>query len=109
MHKEIKRHAAKELRENKYIIIRRRDKSSIYVIMNRNEYDDKLDTILNDESKLLKLTSDPTETVKKRIAHLNGSANLAQKDIKFPKVEGDYSPGYSMEQSKPIRIINSEG
>ena len=62
--------------------------------MDTEEYHGKLDAILGDESKFMKLESDPTETLKKRISHLNSSANQAQDDIKFPKVEGDYTPGY---------------
>ena len=103
--------AAKSLRENDGIIVRRGDKSSIFVIMNRPEYNNKLDTILGDESKFMKLESDPTDKLKKRISQLNASANQAQEELKFPKVEGDFRPGYcygtvkTHKHNNPLRPI----
>ena len=43
--------AAKELSTNKDIIIRKADKSNIYVILNYEDYKIKLDNILGDTSK----------------------------------------------------------
>ena len=60
--------AAKELREREDIIIRRGDKSAVFVIMKRGEYNDKLDNIIGDTSKFEKLNEDPTEILKKRIS-----------------------------------------
>ena len=62
--------AAKSLRDNNSIIIRRADKSSVYVIMNKDQYFEKMDGILNDESKFQRLAADPTETLKSRISGL---------------------------------------
>ena len=47
--------AAQELRQNENIIIRRGDKSSVYVIMDKEDYFNKMDNILNNTSKFQKL------------------------------------------------------
>ena len=48
------RNAAKELRENENITIKKADKSSIYVLMNTSEYKEKINNILADKIKFLK-------------------------------------------------------
>ena len=40
--------AAKSLREDEKIVIRKADKANMYVIMNKDEYQKKLDDILKD-------------------------------------------------------------
>ena len=57
--------AAKSLKTNPNIIIRRADKSNTFVILDRIEYKTKLDTILSDTSKLKKFTRNPTNTFTK--------------------------------------------
>ena len=42
------------MRENKNIVIKKVDKSSMYVIMNNSEYLEKLNNILKDTTKLKK-------------------------------------------------------
>ena len=105
------REAAKSLRDDPSIIIRKADKSSVYVIMNRSQYNEKMNVILGDETKFKRLASDPTETLKRRISGLNIAANALQKEVRFPKVEGDFSPGYcygtvkTHKQGNPLRPI----
>ena len=45
--------AAKSLKNNTNIIIRRADKSDIFVVVNKNGYKTTLDTILSDTIELL--------------------------------------------------------
>ena len=75
--------AAKSLRDNNSIIIRRADKSTVYVILNKDQHFEKMDGILNDESKFQRLEADPTDTLKLRISELNKTANSLQ-EVKFP-------------------------
>ena len=58
--------AAKSLREDSTIVIRKADKSNMYVIMDRGEYDQKLREILSDESKFEKITRNPVDELKKK-------------------------------------------
>ena len=88
------REAAKQLREDDDIIIRKGDKAAVYVIMEKTEYDRKMDAIFDDSTKFKKLQKDPTEQLKKRINQLVTKANAAQDEIIFPKPIGDFSPGY---------------
>ena len=74
----------------------RADKSTVYVIMNKDQYFEKMDGIRNDESKFQQLAADPTETLKSHISELNKTANSLQEEVKFSKVEGDFSPGIAM-------------
>ncbi|XP_076029100.1 uncharacterized protein LOC143017947 [Oratosquilla oratoria] len=53
-----------DLRNNPDIIVRRADKSSIYVILNKEDYLSKLDLILSDTTKFKKISSDPTSKLK---------------------------------------------
>ena len=59
------RQAAKELRDESSIIIRRADKSSIFVILDRNDYLDKVKSILQDSTKFEKLNKNPVEKTEK--------------------------------------------
>ena len=104
--------AAKELREREDIIIRKGDKSAVYVVMDKDVYMDKMDSILGNPAKFQRLQKDPTESVKKKINHLIKRANTSTKY--FNQVIGDYGPGYSYGTVKthkpgnPLRPIISQ-
>ena len=83
------RAAAKQLREDEDIIIRKADKSSVYVILDRKDYNDKLDTILSDESKFKRITKDPTSEVKKEANRLITAANAENGGMHFKKISND--------------------
>ena len=106
--------AAKELRSNPDIIIRKGDKAAVYVIMKKTEYNEKMDGILLDVSKFQRLEKDPTQELKKKISRLVTLANNQQNTIKFPKIIGDYSPGYcygtvkTHKPNNPLRPIISQ-
>ena len=108
------RKAAKELREREDIIIRKGDKSAVYVIMKRDEYLMKMDNILNDPTKFVRLQKDPTEALKKRVSSMVTRANNLQQEIKFPKIIGDFGPGYcygtvkTHKPDNPLRPIISQ-
>ena len=73
------REAAKSLRNNSNIIVRRADKSKMYVVMNRADYEAKLNDLLSDQNKFVKLDRDPCERIKKDI---NNQKNLLNSSIK---------------------------
>ena len=108
--------AAKTLRNNKNIIIRRADKSNVYVILNRSDYRDKLSAILNDGSKFRKITKNPSEPLKKSVNALIDEALAANPNAfkVLKKVIGDYSPGYmygnvkTHKEQKTLRPIVSQ-
>ncbi|KAK4322783.1 hypothetical protein Pmani_006451 [Petrolisthes manimaculis] len=84
--------AAKELRQHEDIIIRKGDKSSVYVIMDKDTYFNKLDGILGIPYKFQQHQKDPSENIKKRINHLKQKVNSTTKI--FNQAIGDFSPGY---------------
>ena len=84
----------KNLRNNKDIIIRKADKSNIYVIMNYSDYKQKLDDIISDKSKFIQLKKDPTESLKKKLNNIIKCENAAPSNIKMKVLEGNYKPGY---------------
>ena len=106
------KNAAKELRERDDIIIRKGDKSAVYVVMDKDNYFDKMDTILSNPAKFQRLQRDPTEQVKKKTNHLIQRANATTRH--FNQVIGDYGPGYSYGTVKthkpgnPLRPIISQ-
>ena len=86
--------AARQLREDPTIKIRKADKTASYVIMDAEEYLQKLDTILSDPSKFQKLNQDPTEKLKKKLNQLIETNNAVSNATKLNKVIGDFKPGY---------------
>ena len=108
------RKAARELYENQDIIIKKADKSSSYVILNRNEYIDKLNTLINNPNKFKLLNKNPTESLKTKANKLITAVNSAQNDIKLKKIIGEYKPGYlygtvkTHKEGYPLRPIISQ-
>ena len=106
--------AAKSLKTNAEIVIRKADKSSQYVIMNKDEYITKLNEILSDGSKFERITRNPIENLKKEANALIETQNAVQDDIKIPKIIGDYKPGYvygnvkTHKTGNPLRPIISQ-
>ena len=108
------RNAAKELRTNDSIVIRRADKSAIYVILDKEDYLRKIDDVLSDRTKFKPITRNPTETLKKKLNGLIATANAKIDDVHFKKITGEYRPGYlygtikTHKQGEPIRPIISQ-
>ena len=106
--------AATQLRTNDHIVIRRADKSSIYVILNKDDYFVKLDNILSDRDKFKLIQKDPTNQLKTKLNKLIDALNSVQGDIKFDKIAGDFTPGYIYgnikihKENNPIRPIISQ-
>ncbi|XP_076045750.1 uncharacterized protein LOC143027993 [Oratosquilla oratoria] len=106
--------AAKELRNNPDITIRRADKTAAFVIINREDYTHKIDSILSDTTKFTKITRNPTDSIKKKLNKIITSINANMDSPKFPKLTGEYSLGYAFGNIKthkpgnPIRPIISQ-
>ena len=106
--------AAKELRDNHSITIRRADKTAAFVIIDKEEYTHKMDTILSDTTKFRRITRNPTESIKKKLNSIIASINANMDSPKFPKLTGEYSLGYAFGNIKthkpgnPLRPIISQ-
>ena len=106
--------AAKTLRNNNDIVIRRADKSAIYVIMNRSEYISKVNDILKDTSKFKQISKNPIDQLKQDVNQLIETQNAVIDDIKLPKIIGDFQPGYIFgnvkihKEGNPLRPIISQ-
>ena len=88
------REAAKTLKSNEELIIRKADKSSVYVLLDKSEYFEKLNDILSDTTKFQKISRDPTTQLKQEANKLISTLNAAQGDVHMPTIVGDFSPGY---------------
>ena len=90
-----KRHidAAKQLKSDLNITIRRADKAATFVIINTSEYHEKIDSILSDNTKFTRITRDPTEALKVKVNKLIRKNN-ANSSIKFERLTGEYGMGY---------------
>lgn len=106
--------AAKELREDDRIVVRRADKSAVIVIIDKNEYLEKMNAILSDDTKFEKISKDPTDTLKAKVNRLITSANAVVGSVHFTKIVGEYAPGYAYGNIKthktdnPLRPIISQ-
>ncbi|XP_076047074.1 uncharacterized protein LOC143028606 [Oratosquilla oratoria] len=103
--------AAKELREAEDNIIRRGDKASAFVILDKEDYISKMDNMLEDTSKFLPINHDNTEQLKKKLCSV---VEQIKGSVKFPKPIGDHKPGYAYGTVKthkpetPLRPIISQ-
>ena len=108
------RSAAKELMALDHIVIRRADKSSIYVILDKADYISKMNTILNDPTKFKVITRNPNLSLKSKLNKLIRSNNNTSGSVKLPLIEGDHKLGYAYgnvkthKQGYPLRPIISQ-
>ena len=86
--------AAQSLKNNKNIVIRKADKASLYVILNKEEYHSKINCILSDTTKFVKINKDPTNSIKTKVNKLITTLNATNNELKISKIIGDYEPGY---------------
>ena len=108
------REAGKQLKEDPRIIIRRADKASIFVVLNREDYNKKLNNILSDDTKFIQIKEDPTKKLKAKVNRIIKSANAAIDGLHFEPITGEYTPGYAYGTVKthktdnPLRPIISQ-
>jgi len=77
----------KELKINPDIIIRKANKSNNFVIFDKEDYRSKLDAILSDSEKIIRVTKDPTKILKQRINKLIDNINATSNSKGFRKPE----------------------
>ncbi|XP_076061571.1 uncharacterized protein LOC143037323 [Oratosquilla oratoria] len=106
--------AAKELKDDDAIVIRRVDKSSIFVILDKEDYMNKLMNILGDTTKFKQITKNPTNDLKTRLNLLIRCNNNTASSPKISLIDGDYKLGYAYgnvkthKQGFPLRPIISQ-
>jgi hypothetical protein len=108
------RQAAKKLRDNDQIVIRKADKSNLFVILDKTEYVSKISDILSDGSKFCRITRDPTEQVQRKANKLINTVNAVGGSRTLTPIVGSYSPGYlygnvkTHKEGNPLRPIISQ-
>ena len=106
--------AAKSLKNNENIVIRKADKSAVYVIMDKVDYIEKINQILSDPTKFRQISTNPTEQLKCKANKLIDTLNAMKDDLKLPKIIGDFQPGYiygnvkTHKNDNPLRPIISQ-
>ena len=106
--------ATKKLKNTEGITIRRADKTPALVLIKTDEYQHKLDTILADETKFQRIRRNPIEDIKKEANRTIERVNAMSSSVKFPKIKGDYEPGYiygnvkTHKNGNPLRPIISQ-
>ena len=106
--------AAKSLREDDTITVRKADKSSSYVVINKEEYIHKIEDILKDKKKFKKIRKDPTSDLKKKANRAIEAANAVIGSVKFEPIVGDFAPGYlygtvkTHKSNNPLRPVISQ-
>lgn len=86
------REAAKPLRDNSSVVNRRADKSSTFLIHNKADYLQKLETLLNDQAKYAQISQDSTEQLQRRVNKLILKTNcVVGPKLLNPRV-GCYTP-----------------
>ena len=106
--------AAQNLKNNDEIVIRKADKSTTYVIMDKKEYLNKIDEILSDQSKFKMIKRNPVEKIKQKANKLIKAQNADTNALKLSEIVGDYRPGYAYgnvkthKKDNPLRPIISQ-
>ena len=106
--------AGKELKNHPDIIVRKADKSNVPVVIDRTEYTQKLQNILNDQSKFKKLTRNPTQELKTRVNKLIYEANRCSSVKLLQPIVGEFKPGHIFgtvklnKNGNPIRPLISQ-
>ena len=77
------RKAAEDLKNNNKIVIRRADKASYYVILDKEDYFNKIDLILNDKKKFKPMKTNITNTIKKKANTIISAVNAVKNDMKL--------------------------
>lgn len=106
----------KEFNADEDIITRKADKSSIFVIMNRADYSNKINDILSDGNKFIKVDKDPTPQIKKKLRSLIDTVNANSNAPRMTLPVGNFEPGYIYGNAKihknqndpPLRPIISQ-
>jgi len=83
----------KEFSSNESIVIRKADKSNVFVILERDYYDNEISNFLSDHTKFKKIDRDPTDDLKREINMCISNINKSG-GHKFYRREGKYEPGY---------------
>ena len=108
------RDAAKHLKQQEGITVRRADKTPALVLIKTEEYHQKLDNILADESKFRRLRKNPVDDIKREANGVIERINALSGAIKLPIIRGDFEPGYiygnvkSHKTGNPLRPIISQ-
>jgi hypothetical protein len=65
----------------------------MFVILDKEEYINKLTDIINDETKFERINADPTERIQRKVNNLISTSNATSGD-KLTPIVGSYTPGY---------------
>ena len=108
------RDAAKKIKNAQGITIRRADKTPALVLIYTDEYHQKLDAILADNTKFKRIRKNPTEEIKKEANQVIDRINALSSSTKIPRIKGDFEPGYiygnikTHKNGNPLRPIISQ-
>ena len=98
--------AAKELKDDPDIQIRKADKSNTYVLLDKSEYLSKMDDILADDSKFTPISRNPIDELKRSANNLIEAANKATGANTFSRIVGEFQPGYMYGNVKTHKLGN---
>ncbi|XP_068212578.1 uncharacterized protein [Palaemon carinicauda] len=108
------REAAKELRKEVNVIVRRADKTAAFVLIDTEVYQRKLDLILGISSKFEKLSYNPIEENKREANKTTETINAVPNSVYFLTIIGDLRPSYlygnvrTHKNGNPLRPIISQ-
>lgn len=90
----------KEFCSNPDIVIRKADKSNVFVLLENNYYNSKLNEMLQDKSKFRPISKDPSDDIKKRLNSIIDEVNQHTNKKTLNKLVGHFQPGYMYGNAK---------
>ena len=95
------RNAVHRLRNLDNVIIRRADKSAVYVLLNKSDYYSKINDILSDDSKFKPINHDPTNELKSNANKIITAINAVSDQFKLSKIIDDRLSAGNAKTHKP--------
>ncbi|XP_068212593.1 uncharacterized protein [Palaemon carinicauda] len=102
------------VRKEVNVIVKRADKTAVFVLIDTEVYHRKLDLIPGDSSKFEKLSYNPIKENKREANKTIETINAVTNAIHFQTITGDFSPGYlygnvkTHKNGNPLRPIISQ-
>ena len=82
------------MKNNPNIVVKRADKANIFVILDKKDYEDKINDIIGDETKFKHLPANPVKDLKIDANKLISAANKSCKAQVLKPIVGEFKPGY---------------
>ena len=84
----------RNLRMDEEVIIRKADKSNMFVVLDRSKYCEKINELISDRNKFERIEKNPIPNIKSTINKYVTSINAVNSSVKLKELIGHFEPAY---------------